>query len=103
MVCSVTVSITGLPSGPTTGLPLASTFCTCCGSTSFTVSYGFRFCTTPCDTSTSAPTMQNGSSTHRQLRTRSTQKLPMVSISRRAMPRMKAMASAMPTAAETKL
>ena len=36
-------------------------------------------------------------------RVRSTQKLPMVSFSRRAMPRMNAMASAMPTAAETKL
>src|SRR5579864_8876483 len=38
MVCVVTVSITGLPLPSTTGLPSAPTRCTCCGSTSFTVS-----------------------------------------------------------------
>ena len=47
--------------------------------------------------------MQMGNSTQRQARTMSTQKLPMVCICRRAMPRMKAIASAMPTAAEMKL
>ncbi len=67
------------------------------------MSYGRRFCTTPCDTSASAPTMQNGSSTQSEQRTRSTQKLPIVSFSFCAMPRMKAMASAMPVAADTKL
>jgi len=39
----------------------------------------------------------------RHERTRSTQKLPMVSISRRAMPRINAIATAIPTAADTKL
>ena len=62
-----------------------------------------KFCTTPCETRTNAYTMQAGSSTQSVVRVRSTQKLPMVSFSRRAMPRMNAMASAMPTAAETKL
>ena len=38
MVCVVTVSITGLPLASTAGLPSAFTCCTCCGSTSFTVS-----------------------------------------------------------------
>ena len=38
-----------------------------------------------------------------EARTMSTQKLPIVSICRRAMPRMNAIASAMPAAAETKL
>ena len=38
-----------------------------------------------------------------RLRTMSTQKLPMVCICRRAMPRMNAMASAIPVAAEMKL
>ena len=44
-----------------------------------------------------------GSSTHSVPRVRSTQKLPSVFISRRAMPRMNAIASAMPTAADQKL
>ena len=47
--------------------------------------------------------MQNGSSTQSVARVMSTQKLPSVSRSRCAMPRMNAIASAMPTAAETKL
>ena len=38
ILCSVTVSIIGLPSGPITGLPSEPPFGTCCGSTSFTVS-----------------------------------------------------------------
>ena len=38
IVCVVTVSITGLPLASTTGLPSVPTRCTCCGSTSFTVS-----------------------------------------------------------------
>ncbi len=50
-----------------------------------------------------APTTQNGSSTHSVQRTKSTQKFPIVFISRRAMPRINAIASAMPVAAETKL
>ena len=47
--------------------------------------------------------MQIGSSTQSRPRTRSTQKLPSVSFSFWAMPRMKAIATAMPTAADTKL
>ena len=35
-----------------------------CGSTTATVSYGLRFCTTPCETRKSAPTIEIGSSTH---------------------------------------
>ncbi len=45
----------------------------------------------------------NGSSTRRQVRTRSTQKLPMVVERRRTRPRMRAMATAVPAAADTKL
>ena len=45
----------------------------------------------------------DGQQNPEQARVVSTQKLPIVSCSRRAMPRMKATASAMPTAAETKL
>ena len=47
--------------------------------------------------------MQMGSSTQSVARVMSTQKLPIVSFSFWAMPRMKAMATAMPTAADTKL
>src|SRR4030095_7099162 len=50
-------------------------------STVITRSYGRKFCTTPCETRNSAPTMQNGSSTQSVQRTRSTQKLPIVSFS----------------------
>ena len=44
-----------------------------------------------------------GSSTQSEQRTRSTQKLPIVSFSFCARPRMNAMATEMPTAADTKL
>src|SRR5579871_6157523 len=76
IVCVVTVSITGLPLASTTGLPSVPTRCTCCDSTSFAVSYGLRFCTTPCETRTSAPMTHHGRSTHRIDRVMSTQKLP---------------------------
>jgi hypothetical protein len=72
-------------------------------STVVTVSYGFRFCTTPCETRKRAPTIAIGSSTHRVARTRSTQKFPIVSVSCCVTPRMNAIATAMPAAAETKL
>ena len=72
-------------------------------STTGTTSYGLRFCTTPCDTKIKAATTQTGTRIQSSDRVVSTQKLPIVSRSRRAMPRMKAMARAMPTAAETKL
>ena len=65
-------------------------------SSTVTTSYGFRFCTTPCDTKTRATTTQTGSRIQSRPRVVSTQKLPIVSCSRRAMPRMKATASAMP-------
>ena len=47
--------------------------------------------------------MHAGSSTHSMARVMSTQKFPMVSFSVRAMPRMNAIASAIPTAADAKL
>ncbi len=95
MVCSLTTVVWGLPSAPVE--------LTVCGSTTATLSYGLRFCTTPCETRKSAPTIEIGSSTHSVARTMSTQKFPSVSFSRCAMPRMNAMATEMPTAAETKL
>src|SRR4029077_14438226 len=56
ITCSVTTCCCGLPSGPGA--------VTVCGSTTAALSYGRSFCTTPCDTSTSEPSRQNGSSTH---------------------------------------
>ena len=95
ITCSLTTVVCGLPA--------ASGAVTVCGSITDALSYGRRFWTTPCETSARAPTRQNGSSTHSVHRTMSTQKLPMVSFSFCAIPRMKAIASAMPVAAETKL
>ena len=97
--CAITCSLMVV----VVSLPPASVVVTVCGSTSWTRSYGLRFCTTPCDTSSSEPTTQNGNSTHSVARVMSTQKFPSVSRSRPAMPRMKAIARAMPAAAETKL
>ncbi len=91
IVCVVTVA--GFPSAPVT----------VCASTSFAVSYGRRFCTTPCETSTSANTIEIGRRIQSVPRVRSTQKFPSVFISRRAMPRIAAIASANPTAADQKL
>ena len=68
-----------------------------------TVDVGWKFWITPCDMRSVAATRQIGRSTHSVQRVRSTQKLPIVFALARAMPRMRAMASAMPTAAETKL
>ncbi len=95
IVCSRTTVGCGLPSAPVVVMV--------CGSITATLSYGLRFCTTPCDTRNSAPTIEIGSSTQRDARVMSTQKLPMVSFSFWAMPRMNAMATAMPAAADTKL
>ena len=61
-----------------------------------------KFCTTPCEISTTAPTIAIGSRIRTVLRTRSAQKFPIVSDSRRTNPRIRATAIAMPTAAETK-
>ena len=95
IVCSLTTVDCGFPSAPVVVMV--------CGSITAALSYGLRFCTTPCDTRKSAPTIEMGSSTHSEARTMSTQKFPMVSFSVWAMPRMKAIATAMPTAADTKL
>ena len=95
MVCVVTVVVTGFPSVPVV--------VTDCGSSSVAVSYGLKFWIAPCDTSASAYTRQIGTSTHSVPRVRSTQKLPSVFDSCRETPRMNAMASAMPTAADQKL
>src|ERR1035438_1361681 len=95
IVCCTTVCVEVLPSGVCV--------CTCCGSTTWTVAYGFSVCTTPCDIKSMETTRHIGRSTHRKHRVASTQKLPMVLDSRRAMPRITAMAKAMPTAAEAKL
>ena len=56
----------------------------------------------PRETSTSATTIDNGSSRRVTARVRSAQKLPIVSLRRRVMPRTSAIATAIPTAAETK-
>ena len=60
-------------------------------------------CGIPCQTNTSASTMEIGSSTYNVQRVRSTQKFPSVRAERRLKPRINASASAMPVAAETKL
>ncbi len=84
-------------------MPSAPVVCTLCGSISCAVAYGFKFCTTPCETNSSEITMHAGSSTQSRQRVRSTQKLPIVFDSLRATPRIIAIASAIPTAAEAKL
>ena len=56
----------------------------------------------PAATNTMAPTTAIGSRMRTTVRVRSTQKLPSRSVRRRAKPRTSAMATAMPTAAETK-
>src|SRR5271168_967603 len=85
------------------GLPSAPVVVTLCGSSTCATAYGCKFCTTPCDTNTRATTKHTGSSTHKKQRVKSTQKFPMVADSRRATPRISAMASAIPTDAEAKL
>ena len=61
-----------------------------------------KVCTTPWETSSSAPITDSGSRMYSSVRVRSTQKLPSRSVSRRAKPRITAASTAMPTAAETK-
>ena len=61
-----------------------------------------KFCTTPCERSTIAAMKAIGSRMRTVARTRSAQKLPIVSLVARVNPRIKATATAMPTAAETK-
>ena len=95
IICCVIVCVAVFPSEPWVW--------TDCGSRSCAVAYGFRFCTTPCEIRKSDPTRQTGSSTHKKQRVRSTQKFPMVPDSRRVIPRIRAIASAIPTAADAKL
>ena len=95
ILCMFTVVVVALPSEPVE--------VTVCFSTRFAVSYGLKFWITPCETNASAYTMHSGANTHNVPRVRSTQKLPSVFDSRRAIPRINAIASAMPTAADQKL
>src|SRR5262249_6329596 len=67
IVCSVTTVVCGLPSVPVV--------VTVCGSMTAALSYGLRFCTTPCETRNNAPTIEIGNSTHTVARVMSTQKL----------------------------
>ena len=61
-----------------------------------------RFCTAPIAIRATAASTASGSSTRTVMRTRSTQKLPTRSVRDRVKPRMRATATAMPTAADTK-
>ena len=61
-----------------------------------------KFWITPAASSAIAAIIDSGSSSRKVPRTRSTQKLPSVSERRAANPRTSAIATAMPTAAETK-
>ena len=96
--CAITCRVTAV----VVARPAASVVVTVWGSTSTARSNGLRFCTTPCDTSTSEPARHSGRSTHSDARVRSTQKLPSVALSRRAIPLTNATARAMPTAADMK-
>ena len=105
-VCSVTVtfSVTGLPWASLTGAPEGSSFgwSTTTGWTSATFLYGASVCTTPCDTRASATISDRGSRMYSVPRTVSTQKLPIVEVVRRAIPRIRATSTAIPDAAERK-
>ena len=68
-----------------------------------TACVGLKFWMTPCDIRTTAPARLIGRSTQSVARTRSDQKLPMPFASTRATPRTKAIAIAMPVAADAKL
>lgn len=61
-----------------------------------------KFCATPATISAMAATIDSGSSSLAMPRVRSTQKLPIVDEPRRAKPRTSAIATAMPTEADTK-
>ena len=67
-----------------------------------TCSWPVKFWTTPPASSTRATTKASGSRMRRLVRTRSTQKLPMVRERERTRPRIRATITAMPAAAETK-
>ncbi len=61
-----------------------------------------KFCTTPIATRTRPPTIAIGSRIRSTVRVRSTQKLPSRSVLARAKPRISAIATTMPTAADRK-
>ena len=61
-----------------------------------------RFCTTPCDISTTAATIESGNRMRSRPRVRSTQKLPRLREPDRVMPRIRAITMARPAAADTK-
>ena len=61
-----------------------------------------KFWIDPCHTRTSATTIDSGSRTYRTVRTMSCQKLPRLLPLRPMIPRISAMATEMPTAAERK-
>ena len=61
-----------------------------------------RFWTTPCDIRTTANTRLSGSRMRSSVRTRSTQKLPRLRVPVRVMPRISAITTTMPAAADTK-
>ena len=90
----VTVCVVDLPSGPS-GMV--------CGSTSCAVVVRLEILDNALRDQGERETKLIGRRTHKNERVRSTQKFPMVLDSWRAMPRITAMASAMPTAAEKKL
>jgi len=80
--------------------PIAST---CFAPSSVVTSrYELKFWMTPCDTSSSASTIESGNRIQRMQRVRSTQKLPRSVVLRRTKPRISTSTTTMPTAAETK-
>lgn len=66
------------------------------------ISVGPKFCTTPPMTITTAATVAMGSRTRKAVRAKSTQKLPIRSVFVRAIPRIRATATMIPTAADRK-
>jgi hypothetical protein len=71
-------------------------------STVATVRSPRKFWTIPCETKKRPNTIEMGSSTRMTVRVRSTQKFPIVALRLRTSPRMRATATAIPTAADTK-
>ena len=106
IVCSfaTTDSVTALPLSSFTAWPDASALgaSKATGCTSSTVLDAENVCTTPCETSSTAPRIDSGSSTYSVERTRSVQKLPIDCADTRVKPRTKATSTARPVAAETK-
>ncbi len=98
------VWVRGCPRASSTGFPLASVSgCAYdAGSSSVAVLYAESVCGTPCQASSSATAMDSGIRMYRTPRTVSTQKLPIAVAERRVRPRIRAMRTAIPTAADVK-